>query len=101
MDDMSGVGGKADSRPFNLFGDQTRESSDRPMLNAFCRVAPSVRFNVLAILAAPVLLRASVFKVRTCSFVQARRVDSFLAIKQLPVLRNGSLVTGSSRKGKK
>ena len=31
---------------------QARESSDNPRLNAFCRVAPSVRFSVLAILAA-------------------------------------------------
>jgi hypothetical protein len=31
---------------------QARESSDNPKLNAFCRVALSVRFNVLAILAA-------------------------------------------------
>jgi hypothetical protein len=31
---------------------QPRETSDNPMLNAFCRVAPSVRFSALAILAA-------------------------------------------------
>ena len=60
---------------------QARESRDNPRLNAFCRVAPSVRFNVLAILAALVFFRASVFKVRTWSVVQARRVDTFLAIK--------------------
>ena len=28
---------------------QARESSDNPILNAFCRVAPSVRFNVRAV----------------------------------------------------
>ena len=39
---------------------QARESRDNPRLNAFCRVAPSVRFNVLAILAALVFFRASV-----------------------------------------
>jgi hypothetical protein len=33
---------------------QTRESRDNPMLKAFCRVAPSVRFNALAILASRV-----------------------------------------------
>lgn len=68
---------------------QVRESSDKPSANAFCRVAPSVRFSALAILAACVFLRARVFKVRTCSVVQVRRVDAFLAIKQLRVLRKG------------
>ena len=51
--------------------------------------------------AARVFLRASVFKVRTCSVVQVRRVGAFLAIKQLPVLRKGRFVTGSSNKGKR
>jgi hypothetical protein len=37
--------------------------------------------------AARVFLRASAFKVRTCSVVQARRVETFLGIKQLPVLK--------------
>jgi hypothetical protein len=41
---------------------QARESRDNPRLKAFCRVAPSVRFNALAILAARVFLRARVFK---------------------------------------
>jgi hypothetical protein len=44
------------------------------MLNAFCRVAPSVRFSSLAIFAAGFFLRASNFNSRTCSFVQARLV---------------------------
>jgi len=88
--------------PWGLLGAkfQALESNDKPRLNAFCRVAPSVRFNVLAILAARVFFRASVFKVRTCSVVQARRVDTFLAIKQLSVLRNGRFVAGSSYKEK-
>ena len=38
---------------------QALESNDSPMLNAFCRVAPSDRFNLLAILAAGVFLRAA------------------------------------------
>ncbi len=42
------------------------------MLNAFWRVAPSVRFRVLAIFLAGVLLRASDFNSRTCTDVQAR-----------------------------
>jgi hypothetical protein len=56
---------------------QPRESSDNPILNAFCRVAPSDRFNFLAILAAGVFLRASVFSSRTCTDVQARFFDPF------------------------
>ena len=58
---------------------QPRELSDNPILNAFCRVAPSVLFNLLAILAAGVFLCASVFSSRTCSDVQARLL-AFLAI---------------------
>jgi len=58
---------------------QARVSSDSPRLNAFCRVAPSVRFRVLAMLAALVFFFASVFKVRTCSAVHAR-LDAFLTI---------------------
>jgi len=45
------------------------------MLNAFCRVAPSVRFSNLAIFAAGLFLRARTFNSRTCSFVQARLLD--------------------------
>jgi hypothetical protein len=55
------------------------------MLNAFCRVAPSVRFSVRAILAAGVFFFASVFSSRTCTDVHARRFDAFFAIKYLPV----------------
>jgi len=49
------------------------------MLNAFCRVAPTVRFSVFAILAAGVFFFASVLSSRTCTDVQARRFE-FLAI---------------------
>jgi hypothetical protein len=63
---------------------QTRESSDRPILNAFCRIAPSERFSVLAIREAFFFWRAMVFKVRTCSGVHARRFVAVLAIKQTP-----------------
>ena len=58
---------------------QPRELSDNPILNAFCRVAPSVLFNLLAILAAGVFLRASIFSSRTCTDVQACLL-AFLAI---------------------
>jgi len=54
---------------------QARESRDSPRLNAFLRVAPSLRFRVLAMLAACVFFFASVFKVRTCSVVHARHFD--------------------------
>jgi hypothetical protein len=56
-----------------------RESSDSPRLNAFWRVAPSVRFNVRAMLAARVFFLAVVFNMRTSVVVHARRFD-FLAI---------------------
>jgi hypothetical protein len=50
------------------------------MLNAFCRVAPSVLFNFLAIFAAAVFFFASDFNSRTSTAVQARRFFDFLAI---------------------
>jgi hypothetical protein len=49
---------------------QARESSDIPRLNAFCLVAPTVRFRVLAMLAAGAFFFARLFKVRTFSVVQ-------------------------------
>jgi hypothetical protein len=55
------------------------------MLNAFCRVAPSVRFSALAILPAGFLLFARDFSVRVSSAVQTRRLDIFFAIKKTPV----------------
>ena len=61
------------------FPDQERESSDSPILKAFCRVAPSVRFRVRAMLAARVFLRAIVFSVRTSADVHERRFE-FLGI---------------------
>ena len=70
-------------RPLRFAGEKFRpaKSSDKPILNAFCRVAPTVRFNVLAIFAACVFFRASAFNVRTCAGVHSRRFDTFLAIK--------------------
>ena len=50
------------------------------MLNAFCRVALTVRLSVFAMLAACAFFFARVFKVRTCAGVHARRFE-FLAIK--------------------
>jgi hypothetical protein len=56
---------------------QALESSDSPMLNAFCRVAPSDRFNFLAIFAAGVFLRASDLSSRTCTDVHERLLGPF------------------------
>jgi hypothetical protein len=52
--------------------DYRRESSDNPILNAFCRVAPSVRFSVFAILPAGNFFFAIDFKVLTCCVVHVR-----------------------------
>jgi hypothetical protein len=62
---------------------QARESSDNPRLNAFCRVAPSVRFKALASFLAGVFFRAADFSSRRSAAVHERRFD-FLAIKQSP-----------------
>ena len=67
---------------------QERESSDSPMLNAFCRVAPSVLFNFLAILVAGVFRFAIDLSPRTSVAVQARRLPDFLAIEITPSLRD-------------
>lgn len=64
---------------------QARESRDRPILNAFWRVAPSVRFRDRAMLDAFVFFRAAAFKVRTSAVVHARRFD-FLAIQTSPLV---------------
>jgi hypothetical protein len=53
-------------------GDYARESSETPILNAFCRVAPSDLFKRRAIVAAGVFLRASDLRSRTWTDVQAR-----------------------------
>jgi hypothetical protein len=50
------------------------------MLNAFCRVAPSVLLNLLAIFAAAVFFFAMLFNSRTSVAVHARRFFDFLAI---------------------
>ena len=65
------------------------------MLNAFCRVAPSVRFSLSAIRDARFFWRAIVFKVRTCSAVHARRFLGFFTIEQLPV-SNKKVVAGTT-----
>jgi hypothetical protein len=59
---------------------QARESSDKPILKAFCRVAPSLRFRLLAIFLAGVFLRAADFNSRTSEAVQERRFEFLLAM---------------------
>ena len=82
--------------------DQERELSDSPILKAFCRVAPSVRFRVRAMLAARVFLRAIVFSVRTSDDVHERRFD-FLGIPIISEWKGRDLVTRIcwKEKGKK
>jgi hypothetical protein len=62
-----------------------RESSDNPRLNAFCRVAPSLRLRALAIFLAGVLLRAADFNSRRSPLVQGRRFEFLLAMQVLPI----------------
>jgi hypothetical protein len=61
------------------------------MLNAFCRVAPSVRFSLSAIRDARFFWRAIALSMRTCSAVHARRFLAFFAIERLPVSKRRSL----------
>jgi hypothetical protein len=60
------------------------------MLKAFCRVAPSVRLSVFAIIPARVFFRASVFKVRTSAVVQERRFPFFMSY--VPVVKGCRLL---------
>jgi hypothetical protein len=59
--------------------DQRRVSSETPKLNAFWRVAPSVRLSFLAIVAARLRCLAKTFNVRTSTDVQARAFLVFMA----------------------
>ena len=68
-------------RGFLLRKTQARKSSDIPRLNAFCLVAPTVRFSALAIFGAGVFFLARLFKVRTFSADQPRRLIVLFAIK--------------------
>jgi hypothetical protein len=51
-------------------------------VNAFWRVAPSLRLRLLAIFLAGVLLRAADFNSRTSPLVQGRRFEFLLAIER-------------------
>jgi hypothetical protein len=77
---------------------QERESSESPMLNAFCRVAPSVLFNFLAILEAGVFLFAIDFSSRTSLEVHARRFFVLLAIEPSFQIKASCIPCGSEEK---
>ena len=70
------------------------------MLNAFWRVAPSVRFRDLAISPAGVFLRASDFNSRTWSAVQARLFFDPFFIRICSPCKGRVLVALSLPKGK-
>ena len=59
--------------------DQPRVSKDTPNICALAAVAPTVRFNALAILATPVFFFANDFNSRTSALVHSRLTDFFLA----------------------
>jgi hypothetical protein len=71
------------------------------MLNAFCRVAPSVLFNFLAIFDAGVFLRAIVFSSRTSPEVHARRFFDLLAIEPPYSTKAVCIPYGRERKANK
>jgi hypothetical protein len=74
-----------------------RESSDNPMLNAFWRVAPSVRLSALAIFLAGVFFLAMDLRVPRCCADHATRLR-FFAIQSLPALdRLLQLLGGTKR----
>ena len=56
-------------------------------MNAFCRVAPSLRLRLLAIILAGVLLRAADSSSRTSALVQARLFEFLLAMYDSPNLK--------------
>jgi len=78
--------------------DQERESSESPMLKAFWRVAPSVRFSFLAIADAGVFFFANDFRSRTSTEVHARRFFVRFAIK--PPFQERQLVSRTGMKEK-
>src|SRR4029077_10201702 len=64
------------------------EFSETPRCSAFCRIAPSVLLNLLAIFLAGVLARASDLNSRTAASVHARRLAFFLGIVPPKLLSN-------------
>jgi hypothetical protein len=76
----------------------TRESSDKPMLNAFWRVAPTVRLSALAILLAAVFFFAKAFNSRTCAALQETLFRAFFDIVEISNLKERSLIAVSQSK---
>ena len=71
------------------------------MLKAFCRVAPSVLFNFLAIREAGVFLFAIVFSSRTSPEVHARRFFALLAIEPPFQMQTTCIPCGNKRKAER
>jgi hypothetical protein len=71
------------------------------MLKAFCRVAPSVRFNFLAILDAVVFRFAMDFRSRTSAEVHARRFFARLAIEPPLQMQAVCIPCGGERKAER
>ena len=66
---------------------QARELSDNPIVNAFCRVAPSDLFKRRAIDRAGIFLRASDLRSRSCTDVQVRLFEAFFGMPISSFLR--------------
>ena len=77
-----------------------RESSDSPILNAFWRVAPSVRLSVFAILPAGVLFFANAFNSRTFAALQLTLLRDF-GIYKSPMIKKRGVIALSHPKGKR
>jgi len=78
-------------------------------MNAFCRVAPSLRLRLRAIFLAGVLLRAADFNSRTSALVQARLFEFLLAMHGFSqsktaliagIVSNGSLINPKRKSNK-
>ena len=67
-------------------------------MNAFCRVAPSLRLRLLAIFLAGVLLRAADFNSRTSALVQARLFEFLLAMYATPNLKRALIAESVSKR---
>jgi hypothetical protein len=73
-----------------------RVSNETPRVNAFCWVAPAVRFSDFAILPTGVFWRASVFSWRTSSLVHSRRLTFFAIYLPAPMFWGRLTITPSS-----
>src|SRR3954469_24616326 len=70
---------------------EPRMSNETRSVNAFCWLAPAVRFSHFAILPTGVFWRASVFSWRTSSLVHSRRLTFFAIYLPAPMFGAGLL----------